>query len=310
LWTHSWQVGGPMQKAFEAKYPFVKFTVWDASRATNAIARLVEEAKIGKHAADVVIFPDVDFLALAETGLHQPRDWGNKGWPSQPPNNDFVNLSDALFFPMYNTELVPASEAPKSFNDLKNTKWRGRAAISSSGRGIPLVTGYILGEGKVDFEKAETFWRDVVANTRPRLMSGYGGPLELLAAGEFAILLMSASSTATELMWRGAPLAPAALEAAPTYGNVMGYLKDAPHPNAAQLLMNFLTSAEGNLAYSNDRAIMALQPEAAKLARANQYYDKFGIKVLSVPNEINITANTERSSRFWSVDMPRFAGSR
>ncbi|MBM2832612.1 MAG: iron transporter substrate-binding protein [Dehalococcoidia bacterium] len=310
LWTHSWQVGGPAQKAFEAKYPSIKLTVWDASRATNAIARLAEEAKIGRHPADVVIFPDVDFVALAEMGLHQQYEGNNKGWPSQPSNKQYINIADGAYFPMYNTDLVSAAEAPKSFNDLKSSKWRGRAAISSSGRSIPLLTAYIMGQEKVDFEKAETFWNEVVTNTRPRLMSGYDGPLGLLAAGEFAILLMSASSTATEMMWRGAPLAGAALEAAPTCGHALGLLKDAPHPNAARLLIDFFTSPEGNLAYANDRAIIALSPEAATKARANRYYDGLGIKILSAPADLNTPENSARSSRYWSLDMPRLAGSR
>ncbi|MDP2743996.1 MAG: ABC transporter substrate-binding protein [Dehalococcoidia bacterium] len=308
LYSQSWPVGSDFDKAFQAKYPFLKFKVWDAPRATAILDRLAEEAKIGRYPADVISFAETDFVALVGTGLLQEYNWPNQGWTGQPNSKLFMNIGSATYYPSYNTNLVTPAELPKTFEDLKNPKWRGRAAISTSGRGIPLYTAYIFGKGKVDHDKSESFWKEVVASTRPRVMSGYELPNAMLAAGEFAILLMSASSTNTKLMWQGGPIAPVALEVAPVHGYSLGMVKNAVHPNAAQLFIDFITSAEGNLLYAaNAQSIMASNPEAAKKAKTNLFYKQYGLNLVPMPAEIYTTEDTERASRFWSIDMPKAA---
>lgn len=304
LWTQTWppDIRGPFEKAFLAKYPFLKLTVFDTGTAAGGVTRLAEEAKIGRRSTDAVLFAETDIISAQDAGVIQEYDWP-KGWPGQPSHKLWLNVASGAYFPVYNTEKIPPSEVPKTYEDLKNPKWRGRAAISTSGRGIPLYTAWIFGGGKVDFEKSESFWRQVVASVRPRVMSGYEQPNQMLAAGEYDLLLMSASDIPTNYMWKGAPVRPVALETAPVFGYSLALVKYPAHPNAARLLLDFFTSAEGNLIYADGKALAANNPESTKTAKTNAYYQQFGLKMVPVPADIYTTENTARASRFWSVDL-------
>jgi hypothetical protein len=52
LWTMSWNEG-PVERAFEAKYPFLKLKVWEGS-GTQLEPKLLEEYKAGKYTPDVL----------------------------------------------------------------------------------------------------------------------------------------------------------------------------------------------------------------------------------------------------------------
>lgn len=302
LWTQSWpdEVDVPLKKAFKAKYPFLDLRTWDSGTAAGGVARLAEESKIGRQSADVFLSAETDIVAARSAQVIQEYD-GPAGWPGQPSHKYWVNIAYSTYSAIYNTDLVPASEAPKSYEDLKNPKWRGKALMTSSGRGSPLYTAWIFGKGNLDWGKSESFWRDVVANTKPRVMSGQEPPLALLAAGDVSIFLFGAVASTVLLLQAGAPLGISKLETAPVFGYSVALVKGSPHPNAARLLINFLTSPEGNLIYANGKGIGAYNPEASPKARANAYYKQFGLNMVPVPADIYTDQNTERASAFWST---------
>lgn len=304
FWTQSWptEVAEPFRQAFEAKYPFLQFRAWDSPTAQDAIIRLTEEAKVGRNSVDVVLFAETDIVAAQSPGLLQAQDWP-KGWSGQPSHKYWANIAFSTYAPVYNTDLVSAAEAPKSFEDIKNAKWRGKAAMTTSGRGVPLYTAWIFGGGKLDFAKSDRFWLDVVANTKPRKMSGQEGTLALLAAGEFSIMLIGAVASTNLLLWKGAPLGLAAIDAAPVFGYSLALLKNPPHPNAAQLLLDFFTGPEGNLIYANGKGIGAYNLEVGSKAKANATYKLYGLKLVTMPAEIYTDDNTARASTFWTQDL-------
>ena len=304
LWTMSWPREAGIEKAFEARYPFLKLKVGDGPTGVGITAKIVEEAKVGRYSVDAVIFGDADIVGTHSAGVLQEYDWP-KGWSGQPSHKYWLNVGWAAYFPVYNTDLVSAAEAPKTYEDLKNPKWRGKAMISTSGRGIPLYTGWILGGGKLDFDKVESFWKEVVANTRPRVMSGYTGPLASIAAGEVPLFLMAASSSTLNLMRLGAPIAPAALESTPIMGYSLALVKNAPHPNAVQLLFDFFTGPEGNLLYADAQRNGAYNPEVADKALASATFKKLGMKLVPIPADVYTDENVARASRFWAVDLNR-----
>ena len=98
LYTMSWY-RGPMEKAIEAKYPWLKFSVWDGPSGPAVIARLAEEAKIGRSPADVFIGPEPDGILAMSAGILQEYTWPNEGWPRQQPGNKyFMNIISSAFF--------------------------------------------------------------------------------------------------------------------------------------------------------------------------------------------------------------------
>lgn len=302
FWTNSFlDDGDRMKKAFKEKYPFLEFRVWDGPTGPAVLNKVVEEAKVGKHTVDVLILVGGDASVPLASGMLVEYDWPNvKGWPNQPTNSFMKAIAGSSYGPVYNTNLVSAAEAPRSFEALKDPKWRGRGIMSVSARDTPLFFAYQWREGeKLSWDKSFDFWRTVVKNTQPRVVSGITGPLEMISAGETPIFLWGTFASAVRLIWKGAPLGMAKLELAPTVSYFVMVMKNAPHPNAGRLFADFLTSAEGSAIYADQHGRLAYNPEANKRGRANQTLNEAGINPVTLPMEVLTEENYRKSSDFW-----------
>jgi hypothetical protein len=60
VWAVSWRPG-PVEEAFQARYPFLKLKVWDP-RQDEMGTKLIAEYKAGRHTPDVVTF-STDWIA-------------------------------------------------------------------------------------------------------------------------------------------------------------------------------------------------------------------------------------------------------
>lgn len=98
LWTFGWGLG-PMEKAFEAKYPFLKLKIWVGN---SVDATVLEEYKAGKHNVDVLMQPVRRLVRLREAGTLQEYDFPNTvGWPYQPGHNFWRHQEVTLRVPLY-----------------------------------------------------------------------------------------------------------------------------------------------------------------------------------------------------------------
>lgn len=308
FWTHTWSTpGNPFETAWKEKYPGIKLSIWESSTASEAMARMIEEAKVGRHSVDVVIFPDVDITSLLTASQLQEYDWPNtKGWPHQPDSKIIRNIDTMGRAPVYNTKVVATADIPKTYDALKDAKWKGKALISTSGRDTPIATAYLFGkDGKLDWDKSFAYWREVVAKASPRIVSGYTEPLGTLAAGEAGLFLWTSLKSTIQLIWKGAPIGIAALETTPASNTSIGIVKNAPHPNAARLLADFFTSTEGALAHSNTVVAVVFDPVAAKRSKVGAELDRWGIKLVPLPPELMTAENNTKAMDFWTKDLLR-----
>jgi iron(III) transport system substrate-binding protein len=120
------QVVRPLAAAFEKKYGIkVTFSRAD-SQAT--ILKLVNEARAGKTQVDIwnlssglknLVEADVIGKFNAPSSAEYPKEYrdANGYWVA---TNVYVNT------PGYNTNLVPANEVPKTYQDLLAPKWKGK----------------------------------------------------------------------------------------------------------------------------------------------------------------------------------------
>lgn len=305
MWTYSYDRPNDFEALWKEKYPSIKLTVWDASRATDGINRQVEEAKAGRHTVDLVIWPAVDMGLAVQAGVLQEYEWPNtKNWTDQPQSKLTRNITVGGRAPVYNTELVAPADVPKSWDDINNVKWRGKAMISTSAREIPMGMAYVFGGGKLDWDKSFTFWREVLDKTRPVQVTGFTGPMERIAAGELPIFLVAAlEGSVFKYLAKGAPLAIAPVNASGAL-NSIAVTKNAPHPNAAKLLADFLSSTEGLLSYTSAiPGCTVLDPVANPKTRAYQYFQKAGMKITVLPSDLMTTENNAKSSQFWVQDL-------
>ena len=119
---------------FEAKYPGIKVRV-KRSGAERVFRRIGEEEEIRIHEVDVVCSTDAGhFIRWKRDGLlapYLPEDVAGHFPPEQIDADGMYATAFALLSPIgYNTNLVKPEEAPRSFADLLDPRWKGKTGLS------------------------------------------------------------------------------------------------------------------------------------------------------------------------------------
>ncbi|MBM2832398.1 MAG: futA1 1 [Dehalococcoidia bacterium] len=300
-WTNTSRGMEEALKVFKERYPFLEVKIWDA-RGPEVAAKITEEAKVGRYSVDLISTAEKDFFPPSLwKEVIADYEWPNtRNWPFLRGHNYYRNFSGSVFGTSYNASLLSAAEAPKTWEELNSTTWRGKAVISVSSNDVPLYFAYVWGEkSKLNWDKSFSFWREVIANARPRTVSGFTGSLEMHAAGEYPLFIMTSLPSAMDYMVRGARLEVAPVSKVYVSHNVLSVIKNAPHPNAARLFADFLTSTEGQFLYNNKKLNLSIDPEAAKRSRGNLEYAKRGIVIDEIPLEFIADEYFKKSNEFW-----------
>ena len=126
--SHTWFKA--VAQEFEKKYPFIKVAEWRAEGA-DVLKRAMEENQAGRFLADVVESTAGNIAGIHKKGLLQEHrspelrfydnyvEKGKSGVYYWADREIYISLG-------FNTNNVPAAEAPKSFNDLLDPKWKGK----------------------------------------------------------------------------------------------------------------------------------------------------------------------------------------
>jgi iron(III) transport system substrate-binding protein len=231
-------------KSFEAKYPGITCRV-ERSGAERVFQRIGQEYGSRIHAVDVVQSSDAaHFIVWKRDGLlapYVPEDVA-RHYPAEhkDPDGMFATFRAWLSVIGYNTTLVKAEEAPKSFADLLDPKWAGKIVKAHPGYSGTIMTATFqmardLGWGY--FEK--------LAKQRVMQVQSSADPPKKLALGERAVMADGNEYNMFQLKEKGDPVEivyPA--EGAPLIVGPNGVLKDAPNPNAARLFQSYCFTPE------------------------------------------------------------------
>jgi ABC-type Fe3+ transport system substrate-binding protein len=235
----------PAKDAFEKKYGIsVSYIRGDAS---DLVIRIVNESKAGRVQADAY-----DGTATA-AGLKKenlalkwtPADAARLGKDYIDPEGYWIATNLYVLTPGFNTELVKKGTEPKTYADLLDPKWKGKMAWASTpnSSSAPGFIGTVLtdmGEQKgMDYLKSLAKQNIASVNVSARQI------LDQVIAGEYAIGLQIFNHHTIISAAQGAPSDWIAMNPAMAVLSVAGVTKDAPHPNAAKLLIDFLSSSEG-----------------------------------------------------------------
>src|SRR6201989_2559223 len=130
-------VAEKLARAFEAKYPGIAVRV-ERTGAERVFQRIGQEYASNIRAVDVVNSSDAaHFILWKRDGLlapYVPEDVA-KFFPAEHRDADglFATCRVTLSVIGYNTNLVKAEDAPKSFADLLDPKWKGKIVKSHPG---------------------------------------------------------------------------------------------------------------------------------------------------------------------------------
>jgi iron(III) transport system substrate-binding protein len=231
-------------KAFEAKYPGVPVQV-ERSGAERNFQRLSQEYGSNIHVADFVNSSDAaHFIVWKRQGWLAPfvPDEVAQYYPPQQrdPDGTYATWRMTLSIMGYNTKLVKADQAPKSFAELLDSKWAGKMVKAHPGYSGTILTA--------TFEMSRDLGWDYfgkLAKQRVMQVQSATDPPRKLAAGERSIMIDGSEYVLLLAKEHGSPVEPIyPTEGSPSIVGPSAVLKDAPHPNAARLFAIYSFSAE------------------------------------------------------------------
>jgi len=243
------QFAVPAAAAFEKKYG-VKVNYVRADNA-GVTLRLWQEAKAGKVQADV--FDGTVATKLIREGLvlkWQPDSVNDLPREYRDPEGYWVATNLYALTPGINTNLVPSGTEPRIYEDLLDPKWKGRMVWA--GRAAPSAAGGFIGAviSTMGEDKGKAFLRQLAKQNITALGVSARVVLDQVIAGEYAIGLNIFNHNTIISAAQGAPTTWLPMNQSLAVFSIASITKDAPHPNAAKLMVDFLVSEEGQRLYS------------------------------------------------------------
>ena len=226
---------------FQAKYPFIQVALF-RSGADGLLNKIQNEARGGLYAWDVVSGRGDMVLTLSEAKLLAPHRSPESKFISQDMVDDDGYWTAYYVNPFvlgYNTNLVKKEDVPKTYEQLLDSKWKGKK-ISIDDSAYGLLAGLIREWG---MERAVAYFRKLAAQ-EPVVMRGNTNRVQLAMAGEYPLIIAYAPTIQRETS-KGHPMDWLPLEPVPVQVNPLMLAAKAPHPNSAKLLVDFLLSKEG-----------------------------------------------------------------
>jgi iron(III) transport system substrate-binding protein len=253
--------------AFEAKYG-IKVQQWRGS-SEDIRNRVLTEYVGGRFDADVAETAGPSMEALvreqvlqpvmtpAADALIAPARFAHRSWTA-------TRLS--IFVGAYNTRVVKAADAPKSYEDLRDPKWKGKLGIETEDSEWFLTVAGSMGE-----QKGLKLFHDIAATNGVSVRKGHTLLANLVGIGEVPLALTSYSYQIEQMKKDGAPVEPLYLPPVVAMPTGAGVFRKAPHPNAALLLLDFyLTDAQKILA---DREAIPTDPRVKAPAKDLVFVD-------------------------------------
>jgi iron(III) transport system substrate-binding protein len=236
--------------AFNKAFPKIK-TNYVRLQAGALYAKLLSERQAKSYLVDVIQLSDMGMILdfQKRNGFTQyisPEMAAFKKEYKSTPEGYWTWGSVIMAGLATNPKVVPTAEAPKKWEDLLDPKWKDGISVKVSNSGLQHGVWYtlkpILGD---DYFKK-------FAEQKPRAFDSYVQQYGRLVDGQDKVIMGAQYSGYLEFKLKGAPLDfqfPAT--GAPAVPETYGIVAEGPHPNAAQLFMDWFLSPVGQKALSD-----------------------------------------------------------
>ena len=190
----------------------------------------------------------------------------------------------------YNSRLVKPEEAPKSFAELLDPKWKGKLVKAHPGYSGTIVTSTLALSKALGWEYFEKLGQQQILQVQSAV-----DPPRKVAQGERPVMVDGAEASALQLISSGAPIVLVyPVEGTPAVTLNGAVMKQAPHPNAARLFMNFLYSREAQQIFV-DYGFRSVHPDVREPSGRKPLSE---IKVLRTDPEEQERAGGEIKTRY------------
>jgi len=245
---------------FKRRYPFIKPQY---SRATGEAltTKILQEVSARQLGADAVLINNYTqriFMKRNIITAYVPPAAKNFPAGFADKQGYWYGFYLVPYAITYNTNLVSKTNAPKSFDDLLNAKWKGQISLEREEYLVTQSHAQFLGQAKA----VEYFKR--LARQDLIMVNGHSKQAVLLTAGEFPLIVYSDIARSEELKRKSAPVEWVRAEPHITVLVTASITREARHPAAARLFMNYLASDEGQkavLSMDKPPALPKFQPD-------------------------------------------------
>jgi iron(III) transport system substrate-binding protein len=231
----------PYTKAFNKRYPFLKVNMYRISGQKQVI-RIQQELNGGRNLFDVTNASAAQAFGIKKTGALDPYLTPQRQFFSPSHRDKEGYFTPTYINPVvlgYNTNQVKRNEAPKRYEDLLESKWKGNMILDIEE--FPWFAVLLKHYGR---EKGLEYMKRLA---KQEILMGRGRTTQaqLISAGERAIGIALNSSSVIEFKTHGAPIDWSILEPYYAKPNMLMLARHAPHPHAAAVLIDWTLSEEG-----------------------------------------------------------------
>lgn len=276
------QIVRPMVDAFGKKYPGITVQY---SRATSSdvALKIRNEARARRVQADLFDGSNTVFL-LEEANLvadYQPKSAASYPPELRDPKGHWTALNLFYWTSAYNTNLVSAVDAPKTYEDLLDPKWKGKIAWTydlTPGGPPGFVHNILTTYGQ---DKGMAYLKKFAAQEPVTIPAAQRVVLDKVISGEYPLAVMILNYHATISQKQGAPVQWIKMEPLLQSMSLVSIVKDSPHPNAARLLVEFMLSDEGQQVMADNDYLPASPAVPAKVPGNKPDAGHFKVNVVS-----------------------------
>lgn len=259
------KVAEAVKKAFTQAYPKIDVDV-ERSGSERVFQRINQEYQSGIKNVDVVNSSDAShFLFWKQQGWlakHAPPDAMKFPAQFRDPDNQYFAWRSTLSVMAYNTNLVKENEAPTSYADLLDPKWKGKMAKAHPGYSGTALTGTYAITKALGWDYLEKLSKQGVQ----QLQSTTATP-KSIASGERAVMVDGNEYNMFIEIQKKSPVKIVyPKEGTPFVTSPTAIFKDAPHPNAARVFQNFLYSVPVQQLLVNEGGARSLHPDVKEPA--------------------------------------------
>ena len=281
-------------KLFEQAYPGIKVEV-HRTGSQRILQRVMQELQANIKLVDVIHTSDAGHYVLLKDKklLLKYAPAGIERFPAAFKDKDgyHFGLRATVNVIAYNTKSVPAAEAPRTWKDLLDPKWKGKLVTAHPGYSGVIATHVLA---LVNLYGWDYFKQ--LAQNRPMLVQSAVDPSGVVASGERPVAANGGDYTFYQVKKKGNPVEIVfPKEGVPLVVSPTAIAAFAPHPNAAKVFTDFIFGKAIQQVLADSEGLYTGHPDVTYPADQPKLSD---LNILRVDPEELEKRNEEIKTRF------------
>jgi iron(III) transport system substrate-binding protein len=288
-----------IMEGFGKDFPKIK-TGYVRAQTGALYNKILSERAAGRFDVDVIqlsdLAPALDFQKKGGYEIYaSPEAGAYAGEHLSDPPGAFFWTGVSFAGIAYSKAKVKPEEAPKTWKDLLDPRWRNAMSCKIPSSGIQFVQWYM-------FRKlyGPDYWKEF-AKQRPRAFDSRVQLFDRLAKGDDKVTAIGEYAAYVLYKEKGAEVAfVAPADGLPATPLLVGMVSKAPHPEAAKLFVDWAMSARGQAFYQDHPNLIygSLRKDAPPMRTGERLRD---FKLLSPEDYPDYMASRDLFTKEWNA---------